>query len=47
MTRFDENVGALDVMLSPADIAELSEAIPPGAAVGTRYPAGGMAGVFV
>ena len=45
--RMDENVGSLDIALSPAEVAELSDAIPPGAAAGTRYPAGGMAGVFV
>ncbi len=45
--RLDENVGALDVVLSDADVAELSAAIPPGAASGTRYPAGGMAAVYV
>ena len=46
-SRLDENVGALATMLSPAEAEELSDAIPPGAAVGTRYPASGMAGVFV
>ena len=45
--RLDENVGALRVVLSPAEVHELSEAIPPGAAAGTRCRAGGMAGVFV
>ena len=45
--RLDENVGALDVALTSAEVAALSAAIPPGAAAGTRYPAGGMAGVFV
>ena len=45
--RLDENVGALEVDLTPLEIAELSDAIPPGAAVGTRYPASSMAGVFV
>ena len=45
--RLDENVGALDVALTQADVAALSAAIPSGAAAGTRYPAGGMAGVFV
>ena len=45
--RLDENLGALDVALDPAEVAALSDAIPPGAATGTRYPAGGMAGVFV
>ena len=45
--RLDENLGALDVELAPGDIAALSAAIPPGAAAGTRYPAGAMSGVFV
>ena len=45
--RLDENAGALDIVLSAAEVAALSEAVPPGAALGTRYPSGGMAGVFV
>ena len=45
--RLDENIGALAIALTADDVAELSAAIPPGAAAGTRYPAGGMAGVFV
>jgi aryl-alcohol dehydrogenase-like predicted oxidoreductase len=45
--RLDENVGALNVKLSPADVARISAAVPAGAAAGTRYPAGGMAGVFI
>jgi aryl-alcohol dehydrogenase-like predicted oxidoreductase len=45
--RLDENVGALDVELSPEDVARISAAVPAGAAAGTRYPAGGMAGVFI
>jgi aryl-alcohol dehydrogenase-like predicted oxidoreductase len=45
--RLDENLGALDVSLSPAEIDELASAIPAGAAAGTRYPAGGMAAVYV
>jgi aryl-alcohol dehydrogenase-like predicted oxidoreductase len=45
--RMDENLGALDVRLTPAEIGALAEAIPPGAAAGTRYPAAGMAGVYV
>src|SRR5260221_6658257 len=35
--RLDENMGALDVTLSPAEAAALSTAIPPGAAAGGRY----------
>ena len=46
-TRLDENIGALNVHLSAADVARISAAIPTGAAAGTRYPAGGMAGVFI
>jgi aryl-alcohol dehydrogenase-like predicted oxidoreductase len=45
--RLDENLGALSVRLTPADVTRLSAAVPVGAAAGTRYPAGGMAGVFI
>jgi aryl-alcohol dehydrogenase-like predicted oxidoreductase len=45
--RLDENVGALKVKLSAGDVARISAAVPVGAAAGTRYPAGGMAGVFI
>jgi aryl-alcohol dehydrogenase-like predicted oxidoreductase len=47
LARIDENVGALKVKLSPDELAALSRAFPPGAAAGTRYPAGGMKGVFI
>ncbi|MEP6703011.1 MAG: aldo/keto reductase [Betaproteobacteria bacterium] len=46
-TRVDENLGALDVTLSAADVLALSNAFPPGVAAGTRYPAGGMKGVYI
>lgn len=45
--RVDENLGALDVTLSAADVQALSNAFPPGAAAGTCYPAGGMKGVYI
>ncbi len=45
--RLDENLGALRVELSAAEVAQISEAVPRGAAAGTRYPAGGMGGVFI
>jgi aryl-alcohol dehydrogenase-like predicted oxidoreductase len=45
--RSDENIGALNVVLSADDVAQISAAVPAGAAAGTRYPAGGMAGVFI
>ncbi len=34
----EENVGALDVELSPDDLARLEEVAPKGAAAGARYP---------
>ncbi len=45
--RLDENISALDVVLSPDDVMRISDAVPTGAAAGTRYPAGGMRGVFI
>jgi aryl-alcohol dehydrogenase-like predicted oxidoreductase len=45
--RLDENIGALNVKLSAEDVTRIAAAVPPGAAAGTRYPAGGMAGVFI
>jgi len=45
--RVDENLAALDVALSDADVARLSSALPPGAAAGTRYPEAGMKGVYI
>jgi aryl-alcohol dehydrogenase-like predicted oxidoreductase len=46
-SRLDENVGTLQVALSPDEVARIAAAVPVGAAAGTRYPAGGMAGVFI
>jgi aryl-alcohol dehydrogenase-like predicted oxidoreductase len=45
--RMRENLEALSVSLSDDDLASIAEAVPTGAAAGTRYPAGGMAGVFI
>ena len=36
--RVDQNLAALDVSLSAAEVAELSNALPSGAAAGGRYP---------
>jgi aryl-alcohol dehydrogenase-like predicted oxidoreductase len=36
--RLDENLGALEHVLCPGEIQELSGLFPPGAASGTRYP---------
>ncbi len=41
----EENLGALAVELSPADLAELDHAAPPGAAAGMRYPEWSMKAV--
>lgn len=40
--RLAQNAAAVDVELSDADLAAIDEIIPPGAAVGGRYDAGGM-----
>ena len=45
--RLDENLGALRVHLTQAEVARIAEEVPPGAAAGTRYPAGGMKGVYI
>ena len=34
----EENIGAISISLSQDELARISEAIPPGAASGTRYP---------
>ena len=39
----EDNLGALEVMLSGADLARIDEVLPPGAATGTRYAAPQMA----
>jgi aryl-alcohol dehydrogenase-like predicted oxidoreductase len=43
--RLEENVGAVAVKLSPADVKRISDAIPSGAAAGLRYPAPKLKGV--
>jgi len=45
--RLEENLGALRVQLTAADLDRISAAIPIGAAAGTRYPEGGMRGVYI
>ncbi len=41
----EENLAALEIDLAPADLAELDDAFPLGAAAGARYPEQGMKGV--
>src|SRR5438445_8504160 len=45
--RLEENLGAVRVRLSSAEVERISAAIPIGAAAGLRYPEGGMRGVYI
>jgi aryl-alcohol dehydrogenase-like predicted oxidoreductase len=45
--RLDENVAAAKVSLTPAEVTALQEAVPAGAAAGTRYPAPAMKSVYI
>jgi len=45
--RVDENLNAASIKLSPRDLKRISDAAPPGAAAGTRYPAEGMKRVYL
>jgi aryl-alcohol dehydrogenase-like predicted oxidoreductase len=45
--RLEENAGALAVALTPDDVGRISDAVPPGAAAGLRYPAPQMKGVYL
>ena len=45
--RLLENLGALQVSLSAADLAEIADAIPVGAAAGLRYPEAQMKSVYL
>jgi aryl-alcohol dehydrogenase-like predicted oxidoreductase len=41
----EDNLGALDVALTDADLARIDEVLPPGVAQGTRYPQASMTAV--
>jgi aryl-alcohol dehydrogenase-like predicted oxidoreductase len=45
ISRLEENAGAVDVHLTPEDLAEIDRAFPPGAAAGDRYAEGAMKSV--
>jgi aryl-alcohol dehydrogenase-like predicted oxidoreductase len=45
--RMVENIGALSVKLSDADLKEIADAVPKGAAKGTRYPEAQMASLYI
>ncbi len=44
--RLDDNLGALAVTLTAAEVARISAAVPPGAAAGERYPEAAMKAVY-
>ncbi|HXZ01172.1 MAG TPA: aldo/keto reductase [Stellaceae bacterium] len=44
--RLDENLAALAVTLTPAEVARIAEAVPAGAAAGARYPEANMKVVY-
>ena len=43
----EENLAALEIELSPDDLARIDEAMPPGAAAGLRYPEAQMKAVHL
>jgi aryl-alcohol dehydrogenase-like predicted oxidoreductase len=45
--RMDENVNAAQIKLSAEDLKRISDAAPPGAGAGTRYPAETMKRVYI
>jgi aryl-alcohol dehydrogenase-like predicted oxidoreductase len=45
--RVDENVGALQVKLTPQEVSRISDAVPANAVGGTRYPAEAMKKVYI
>lgn len=46
-TRLAENIDALSVRLSAADLAAIEQAVPAGSVAGLRYPEGQMKSVYV
>ena len=45
--RLDENLGALEVLLTPDEVAAISAAVPAGAAKGARYPEGLLSSLYL
>ncbi|HWN92437.1 MAG TPA: aldo/keto reductase [Verrucomicrobiae bacterium] len=46
-SHLEENVEALSISLTKDDLARINEAMPPGAAAGSRYPEAQMKGVHI
>ncbi len=44
-SHLEENLGAIEVRLTPAELAAIDKAVPPGAAAGERYQEAGMKAV--
>src|SRR5262249_27025230 len=47
LDRLRENVGAIHVRLDAEDLRHIDEALPPGAAAGTRDPEPQIKGVYI
>jgi aryl-alcohol dehydrogenase-like predicted oxidoreductase len=47
LERLSENLGALAVRLTPDEVAQITTAVPPGSAAGTRYTEAQMAGLYL
>ena len=47
LERLKENIAALAVSLSESELAQISEAVPVGAAAGLRYPEAQMKSVYL
>jgi aryl-alcohol dehydrogenase-like predicted oxidoreductase len=45
--RLIDNLGALAVRLTPADVAQITAAVPPGSVAGTRYSEAQMKAVYL
>jgi len=45
--RLQENIGALSVKLTDAEMKEIADAVPKGAVKGTRYPEAQMASLYI
>jgi aryl-alcohol dehydrogenase-like predicted oxidoreductase len=47
LERLDENLAALSLRLTPAEVERMSQTVPVGAAAGLRYPEGAMKAVYL
>ena len=43
--HLEENLAAADIRLTDTELEQISQAVPPGAAAGERYPEEGMKGL--